>query len=308
MTANAALPTASADPAAATDTRKSRRSDVTYLFMLVPALVLFTLFVTLPALVGMVLSFTNYAGFGAWKWIGFANYVSLFHDSTVLGSYKFTIGFAIVTTLVVNALALLLAVWLSSKIHLKRTFRSIFFVPMVLSGIIVAYVFQYFFSFTIPSIAESIGWEGGQDSLLASPTWAWVGVVIVTAWQAIPSALIIYLAGLLAIPEEVYEAAALDGASAWQRFRSITLPLVAGYVLINTILSFKNFLNAYDIIVGLTAGGPGTSTTSVPMNMFNGFTNGDYAYEMANAVVFFLITVIISLLQLRLMRGREVSL
>jgi raffinose/stachyose/melibiose transport system permease protein len=285
-----------------------RSGSLVYNLMLFPAVALFTVFITVPAIVGMVFSFTDYAGFGAWKWIGFANYRSLFHDSTILGSYRFTIGFAIATTIVVNVIALALAIGLSSKIHLKRTLRSIFFVPMVLSGIIIAFVFQYIFSSLIPNIATSIGWAGGQQSLLASQHWAWLGVVIVTAWQAVPGAMIIYLAGLLAIPREVYEAAEVDGANAWRRLCSVTLPLIAGYVVINSVLSIKNFLNAYDIIVGLTGGGPGTSTTSVAMSIFNGFNSGDYAYDMANAVIFFIVTVVISLLQLRLLKGREVSL
>ena len=145
-------------------------------------------------------------------------------------------------------------------------------------------------------------------SILANPDLAWIAIVIVTAWQAIPSALIIYLAGLLAIPEEVYEASSLDGATPWRQFTAITLPLVAGYVVINTVLGFKNFLNAYDIIVGLTNGGPGTATSSVAMTIFTGFTSGDYAYQMANAVVFFIITVVISVLQLRIINRRGVSL
>lgn len=179
---------------------------------------------------------------------------------------------------------------------------------MVLSGIIIAFVFRYLFATSLPSLAEAIGWTGGESSLIASPDWAWVAVVIVTAWQAIPGAVIIYLAGLLSIPSDVYEAASMDGAGAWRRFRSITFPLVLGYVVINTILTFKNFLNTYDIIVGLTAGGPGTATTSVAMRIFTGFQTGEFAYQMANAVIFFIITAVISLLQLRIIRGREVSL
>ena len=288
--------------------RVNRRNDWAYGLMLFPAVALFTVFIALPAAVGIAFSFTNYAGFGSWKWIGLANYRSLLHDSTILGSYKFTIGFAVVTTIVVNAIALALAIGLNSKIHLKKTLRSVFFMPMVLSGIVVAYVFQYIFSSAIPDIATSIGWAGGEQSLLASQHWAWLGVVIVTAWQAIPGAMIIYLAGLLSISPQVYEAASMDGARAWRTFRSITLPLVAGYVIINSILSLKSFLNAYDVIVGLTNGGPGTSTTSVAMAIFNGLNTGDYAYSMANAVIFFIVTVVISLVQLRFIKGREVSL
>ena len=125
-----------------------------------------------------------------------------------------------------------------------------------------------------------------------------------TAWQAIPGTLLIYIAGLLSVPEDVYEAARIDGAGAWAQFRTITLPLVAGYVLINVVLGLKNFLNAYDIIVGLTNGGPGTATRSVAMTIIDGFTNGDYAYQMANATLFFVFVIVLSILQLRLTRGK----
>ncbi len=114
--------------------------------------------------------------------------------------------------------------------------------------------------------------------------------MIVTAWQAIPGTLLIYIAGLLAVPGDVYEAAGLDGASKTQQLLRITLPLVAGYVVINVILGFKGFLNAYDIIVGLTGGGPGTATRSVAMSIILGFNGGDYAYQMANAALFFVVS------------------
>jgi ABC-type molybdate transport system permease subunit len=126
--------------------------------------------------------------------------------------------------------------------------------------------------------------------------------------RSIPGAMIIYLAGLLSIPGEVYEAASLDGSGAWRQFRSITFPLVFGYVIINSILGLKNFLNVYDVIVGLTNGGPGTATTSIAMTIFTGFSSGDYAYQMANAVLFFILTIVVSLLQLSLIRNRDVEL
>ncbi|MBS1696926.1 MAG: sugar ABC transporter permease, partial [Actinobacteria bacterium] len=144
-----------------------------------------------------------------------------------------------------------------------------------------------------------------QTSILANPDFAWVAIVIVTAWQAIPGTLLIYIAGLLSVPGEVYEAAAIDGASKAQQLTRITVPLVFGYVVINVILGFKGFLNAYDIIVGLTNGGPGTATRSVAMTIIAGFNGGDYAYQMANATIFFVVAILISLLQLSLTRGRN---
>ena len=289
-------------------TAGKRRLDPTYLVMLLPVVALFTVFITFPAVVGMFYSLTNYAGFGNWEFVGLTNYLAIFSDPRILASYTFTFGFAFVTVIVVQIIALALAVGLNEKIKFKTSLRGIFFLPMVISGIVIAYVFNFLFSTSVPTIARSLGITALETSLLANENFAWVAIVIVTAWQSIPGSMIIYLAGLLAIPSEVYEAASIDGANAWRKFVGITLPLVVGYAVINTILGFKNLLNAYDIIVGLTNGGPGTATFSIAMTIFTGFTSGDYAYQMANAVLFFFITVAISLVQLQLIKRRGLSL
>jgi len=288
--------------------RQGRKTDRAYWVMLVPVLLVFTLFITVPAIIGAFYSFTNYVGYGSWKFVGLANYEAIFTDPNIMHAYGFTLGFSIVTTVLVNVIALALALGLSSKIKFKTGLRGIYFIPMVISGLVISYVFNYLFSTSLPQIAKTLGINGLQTSILANSHWAWVAVVIVSAWQACPGAMIIYLAGLLAIPPEVHEAASIDGAGVWRSFRSVTLPLVLGYLVINTILGFKAFLNAYEIIVGLTNGGPGTSTMSVAMTIFTGFTSGDYAYQMANAVVFFVVTVTLSLVQLQFIRRRGVSL
>jgi raffinose/stachyose/melibiose transport system permease protein len=304
-TAAATRPT-SRDVAAPTPFRASRpRVNRTFYLFLLPTLVLFTLCITLPAIMGITFSFTDSVGFGEFQFIGLTNYVALFSDPAIRSSYLFTIGFALVTVLLVNLLAFLLAVGLTAKIRGKIALRAAFVLPMVISGIVIAYVFNFLFSNSLPQLGQAVGITALEQSLLANPDLAWVTIVIVTAWQAIPSALLIYIAGILSIPAEVYEAASMDGASPMRRLVSITLPLVAGYVVINLVIGFKNFLNAYDIIVGLTNGGPGTATRSVAMTIFSGFTGGDYAYQMANATIFFLIAVVLAVIQLRLNRGRS---
>ena len=288
---------------------RRRRLDTAYLLMLLPALGLFTFFITLPGLAGAFFSTTNYVGFGDWEFVGLNNYRVMFTDPAILSAYAFTIGFSIVTVIVVNIVAMLLALGLNARIRFKTVLRGVFFLPMVISGIVIAYVFNYLFSTSLPTMLQSLGVSGPlSESILANPQLAWVALVVVTAWQSIPMALIIYIAGLQAIPEEVYEAAALDGATPGKQFWAITLPLLAGYVVINTVLGVKNFLNAYDIVVGLTEGGPGTATMTVAMSIFNGFNSGDYAYQMANAVIFFVVTVVVSILQLLLIRRRGVQL
>ena len=283
---------------------RRRRTDPVYYLFLFPALILFPLAITLPAVLGFGYSFTNSMGFGDWDLVGVRNYIALFRDEGIVGAYLFTLGFALVTVVVVNVIAFALALGLTARIHLQALLRTVFVLPMVISGIIIAFVFQFLFSNTLPAFGSTLGIDVLSSSLLANEDLAWVAIVIVTAWSTIPSTMLIYIAGLVTIPAEVYEAGAIDGATGLQQLRRLTLPLVSGYVVINMILGFKNYLNAYDIIVGLTDGGPGTATRSVAMSIFKGFSGGDYGYQMANAAVFFVISIIIAVVQLRLTRGK----
>ncbi|WP_454299210.1 carbohydrate ABC transporter permease [Salana multivorans] len=286
--------------------RSKKKVEPLYYFFLFPALILFTLAITVPGLIGIFFSFTDSIGIGEWKFIGFTNYIAAFSDPAILSAFLFTFGFALCTVIVVNVIALMLAVGLVSRIKFKTGLRAIFVIPMVVSGIIIAYVFNFLFQNSVPAFGQALGIGFLETSLLANPDLAWVAIVIVTAWQAIPGTLLIYIAGLLAIPGDVYEAADIDGATKPQQFTRITLPLVMGYVVINVILGFKGFLNAYDIIVGLTNGGPGTSTMSIAMTIITGFNSGDYAYQMATATLFFIVSVILAILQLSLNRRNSV--
>jgi len=276
----------------------------TYLFMIIPAMALFTFFIIYPAVQGAIWSFTNYVGYGTSKFIGLANYKAAFADPTIRDSYGFTLLFAVTACVVTNVVAMSLALALNAKIRWRAGFRTIFFMPMVLSGLIVSYIFTFIIGTSVPIIAGVIHFAPLESSLLASQNAAWLGVVFVASWVAVPGAIIIYLAGLVSVPGEVYEAASIDGATAWQQFQKVTFPLLFPFFMINTILTFKSFLNVYDVTVGLTGGGPGTATTSVAQTIFNGFFNGDYAYQMANAFIFFIITLFFAVFQLSVMRRR----
>ena len=304
----ASLQTPTTAPARKRAFRGKDRIDPTYYWMVVPVLALFAFFITLPALVGVFFSLTNYAGYGDWKFIGLSNYINIFKDPAVLQSYIFTFVFALTTTVVVNVVALAIALGLNARIKWRTGIRTVFFIPMVLSALIVSFVFNYLFSNTLPVLMDRLGYTPLATSILANENLAWLAIVIVTVWQAAPGATIIYLAGLQSVPSEVYEAADLDGAGSFRQFLSLTLPLIMGYLVINVILGFKGFLGTYEIIVGLTGGGPGMATQSVAMRIFSGFTGGDYSYQMANAVIYFLITLLISVIQLRLIQRRGVSL
>jgi raffinose/stachyose/melibiose transport system permease protein len=315
--ATTALPSQPASPPAATQPKRTPLSMMksiffpvspTYLLMIIPAVLLFTFFIMYPAVQGAIWSFTNFVGYGTSRFIGLANYKAAVADPTIRNSYGFTLLFAVVACVFTNVVAMALAIGLNANIRWRAGFRTIFFLPMVLSGLVVSYIFTFIISTSVPIISGAIHFAPLESSILANQNTAWLGIVLVASWVAIPGAIIIFLAGLVSIPSEVYEAASIDGASAWRQFRKMTFPLLFPFFIINTILTFKGFLNVYDIAVGLTGGGPGTATTSVAMTIFNGFFNGDYAYQMANAVIFFLITLLFAIFQLGVIRRRGGSL
>lgn len=275
-----------------------------FYWMVVPAVAAFAFFHTLPVLVGMFYSFTNYAGYGDWRFVGLSNYINLFRDDRAIGAYLFSFGFAIVATILTNVIALLIAMGLNAKIVGRNFFRGVFFIPYVLAILIVGYVFQYMFSNSLPKIL--VGIPVFRDNILTNPDWAWTAIVVLAVWQACAFAIIIYLAGLQTIPQELYEAASLDGASAMRQFRSITFPLIGAFFTINMVLSLKGFLQVFDHIVALTNGGPGTATESVTLLIFKGgFAGGEFAYQTANAVIFFIVITVVSLVQFRFLQSRE---
>lgn len=300
-------------PLAPPDRRARRRSGAgrvapTFYWMVIPAIVLFFILHTVPVLTGIFFSMTNYAGYGTWDFTWFDNYVNLFKDDQVIKAYVFTFGFALVATIAVNVISLAVALGLNAKIKFQTGMRGIFFIPNILSILIVGYVFNYLFSNSLPEIAERLGITALSSSILANPDLAWVGIVILAVWQAAAFNIIIYLAGLQTIPGELYEAASLDGAGTARKFSAITFPLIGAFFTINMVLSLKNFLQVFDHIVALTNGGPGTSTQSVSLLIYRGgFQGGEYAYQTANAVIFLLVIVAISLFQLRVLQRREAS-
>ncbi|WBB80870.1 sugar ABC transporter permease [Micromonospora sp. WMMD882] len=303
-------PDASARPASPGRRGRRRRGvPAAFYAMVLPAFLLFFVFHTVPVLQGVFYSFTNYAGYGEWDFVGLDNYAALLLDDRVRASYLFTFRFAIVATILVNVLALAIAMGLHARIRFRTTLRAVFFLPNVLAVLVVGYIFKYLFSTSLPALGQALGVDALSTSILADPEWAWLAVVVLAVWQATAFAVILYLAGLQAIPGDLYEAAAIDGAGRWRQFRSVTFPLIAAFLTINMVLSLKNFMMVFDHVVALTDGGPGTSTEPVSMVIFRGgFQGGEFAYQTANAVAYFVVIVLVSVVQLRVLRRREVSL
>lgn len=281
----------------------------TFLIITIPILALFICFNTIPLIRGIMYSFTNSRGFGNYDYVGFRNYMDLFTDTRVLKSYWFTFKLAIVTTIVVNVISLLLALALNSKIRAKSFFRGAYFLPNILGSLVVGYIFNYFFTYIVPAVADIVGVEGLKSSILSNPDTAWIGIMIVCAWQAIAMNTIIYISGLQTVPVDVYEAGELDGATGIMKFRKLTFPLIIPFFSINMVLCIKNFLMVFDQIMALTKGGPAQSTESISYLIYNnGMSGGQFGFQSANAVVFFIVIVIISVMQMKISSKKEEQL
>lgn len=279
----------------------------TFLLITIPILALFFCFNTLPLIKGVIYSFTNFRGYGEFDWVGIRNYTDLFTDARVGKSYLFTFKLAIVATIVVNVLSLVLALGLNSKIKFKSALRGMYFVPNILGALVVGYIFNYFFTYILPAVVKMMGGKG--DSILASSKWAWVAIVIVCAWQSVAMNTIIYISGLQTVPEDVYEAGSLDGATGWKKFKNLTFPLILPFFTINMVLCMKNFLMVFDQIMALTKGDPAQSTESISFLIYNnGMAGGQFGFQSANAVVFFVVIVVISVLQMNFLGNKEEQL
>ena len=289
-------------------TKMSSR-DKTFWAITIPVLVLFFTFNTLPMIKGFIYSFTNYRGYGSYDYVGLRNYIDLFTDARVGKSYLFTFKYALSGTVLVNVLALIMALGLNSKIRFKSALRGIYFVPNILGGLVIGYIFSFFFTYILPALGNDLDIEFLKNSILASEKYAWIGVLIVGVWQAVAMNTIIYISGLQTVPREVYEASMLDGASKWREFWAITFPLVMPFVTINLVLSTKNFLMVFDQIMSLTRGGPAQSTESISYLIYrNGMDGGQFGFQSANAVLFFIVIVAISVFQMTVMNKKEEQL
>ena len=289
--------------------KKMTNKEKTFLAIIIPVVILFFIFNTLPMIKGFIYSLTNYKGYGSYQFVGFRNYIDLFSDVRVGKSYLFTFKYALVGTVLVNVLSIIMALALNAQIRFKSALRGIYFVPNILGGLVVGYIFSFFFTYILPAVGDTFNISWLQNSILASEKYAWIAVIVVGVWQAVAMNTIIYISGLQTVPEEVYEASMLDGVNKWQQFWKVTFPLIMPFVTINLVLSTKNMLMVCDQIMSLTKGGPAQSTESISYLIYqNGMAGGQFGFQSANAVIFFLIIVGISLFQMTVLNKKEEQL
>ena len=263
----------------------------------IPTFAAFIIGFVAPFIMGLWLSFCEFTTVTDAKFVGISNYIKAFADAMFRHAFVYTSLFTIVSLVIVNVIAFAIALALTQKLKGTNIFRTVFFMPNLIGGIVLGYIWQLIFSAILSK----------YNMALALNEWlGFAGLVILVAWQQIGYMMIIYIAGLQAIPMDVIEAAQIDGANAWQGFWRITFPLLGPFVTINMVLSLKNALGAFDQVVALTGGGPDSATETVSYLIYNnGLTGGEYAYQTADAVVYFILLAVIAFVQLRFFSNRE---
>jgi raffinose/stachyose/melibiose transport system permease protein len=290
--------------------KKMNAKMMAYYLMVIPAALLFFAFHTFPAIQGIYYSFTNWNGMNLdYDFVGLKNYINLFKDTAVRDSYLFTFKFAIFAGVLVNIFSLAIAIGLNAKIKGRNFFRAVYFLPNILSVLIVGFIFNYVFTNIIPDLGEKYHIDFLQKNILGNADLAWIGILIVFIWQACAFNIILYLSGLQTVPHELYEASSLDGANRWQQFWKITFPVIAPFFTINMVLAMKNSLMVFDQIVAMTGGGPGTATTSISYIIYTGgLAGGEFAFQSANGVIYFIVIMAISIFQLKGLQKREMDM
>ncbi|UII54277.1 sugar ABC transporter permease [Cytobacillus spongiae] len=285
-----------------------RTRDLSYWLFLAPTLIALTLVVIIPLLFGVYYSFTNWNGIEAGEFVGLQHYIDLFQDKKFLDSLKFTTLFSIVSIILINFIGLSLALLVTAKLKTSNFLRTVFFMPNLIGGLILGFIWQFIFMKVFDGIGKLFGIESLQGWLSTTETGFW-GLTILMSWQLAGYIMVIYIAYLEGLPTELLEAAEIDGASTFQRFRYIIFPLVAPAFTVSLFLTLSNTFKLYDQNLSLTAGGPYDSTQMVAMEIFKtAFSNNDMAYASAKAVIFFIIVTVISLTQVYINKKREVEM
>ena len=298
------------DPAAVQSAILRRPYQRVFPLFLLPMFVSFCVGFIWPFAQGLFLSFTKFRTTSKWEWVGIENYIKAFTDESFRYSFGYTALFAIVSLILINVIAFAVALALTQKIKGANLFRTVFFMPNLIGGIVLGYIWSMIFDGLLSAYGKSI---------LTDSTWGFWGLNILMCWQQIGYMMIIYIAGLQAVPEDMMEAAKIDGANGWQTLIKVTIPNVMSSITICTFLTLSNGFKLFDQNLALTGGLPyiinpdGSSVHTTEMmalniyNTFYGQNTGARGVAQAKAVLFFILVAGLSILQLRMTRDKEVA-
>jgi raffinose/stachyose/melibiose transport system permease protein len=287
-------------------------------------LLAFILVIVVPFFLGAWYSFTNWTATArageTLHFIGLANYAGILKAPSFLYSFLITAAYTVMNMIAINAVAFALAMLVTRGIKGRNVYRAGFFLPNLIGGLILGYIWQFIFNNAIPSVGLALhiaSWADPANLLLAKSTTALLAMVIVGTWQYAGYIMVIYVAAIETIPHELIEASYIDGASPWRRLRRITIPLTRQAITVTLFLTLVNSFKQFDVNVSLTAGGPATMFAGKPiygtellaMNIYNqGLRANDMAGGQARAVVFFVVLVMVAVIQVAINKRKEVEL
>lgn len=283
---------------------------ITYLIMTVPGLLMYCIFLILPILMGIYYSMTDWTGIGTnFKFIGLDNYTKLLsNDKRFNNALIFNLRYTIYLVVGIVVIGFILAMLLNREMKGRSFFRALYFTPAVLSMITVALVFKQVYFYVLPAIGQALGIEVLSENIIADRKLAIYGILFVHVWQGVALPTLLFLAGLQTIPEDLYEAASIDGANKWHQFKSITVPYILPTLSVVLVLTIKQGLNVFDYINAMTSGGPGGATTSIALLIWqNAWERNRFSYAIAQAVVTGLIIAVISFIQIKFTNDRKVE-
>lgn len=289
---------------------RKKRTLFEFIAFIAPAVIVILMMSEIPFLFSIYLSFMKWNAIaGNPVFNGLDNFKEIFtEDIKALKATLFTLHQAFWITLLSNVAALGIAILLNKQLKSKNLLRTLFFLPFVMSFLITSYMWKFIFTKGFESLYKLTAWDVFNLGWLSTPELAFTSVMLVTVWKTMGYNLLIYIAGLQSIPADLIEAAEMDGATAWQRVRHITLPLLMPAVTVSVFFSITNALNIFDIPYGLTNGGPGTVTTSISIDIYKeAFNNSRFGYASAKALLFFVLATCIAFIQVRTTKKREVE-
>ena len=290
--------------------KRELNSLLVFSVFILPALGAVLLSVEVPFIMSIVYSFTKWNGLDRVpQFIGLENYKELFFDDpAMMGALAFTFKQAMFRVIFTNIIALLLAVFLDGEMRGKNALRAAFYIPNIISLIVIGYIWRFILSRGFDSFYQSVKLPFLMYSWLGDAKLAFVSVLVVSIWQSIGFYMVIYIAGLQVIPRDVVEAAMIDGAGEVSRFFRITIPLIMPSITVAVFHSVANSLKAFDVIFSLTNGGPGNSTTTIALDIYKtAFIISRFGYGTAKSVILFLLILLITFFQVKFFKRREVE-
>lgn len=290
---------------------KNKKNAAWYVLFVLPLFLIFLTVVLIPFFIGIGYSFFSWDGLplNPKIFVGGTNYKELFSDSRFFQTAWHTILFTVISILLINVLGLFFAIVVTTKLKVRNAARAMLFIPYLIGGLILGYIWKFILGEGLSTIGEMTGFTGIFFNWLLDSKFALFGMIVVITWQMAGYIMIIYITGILAIPEQVVEAAAVDGAGFWQTLWKVKFPLLMPAFTICLFMTLSNCFKIFDVNFSLTGGGPNNSTEMFAMNIYNEiFQLNNYGYGQAKAIVFFFVVAFITLIQVSVTKKREVEL